>query len=161
MSNEKIIEDLRTAVTMELTAAHQYQLHAHVLENWGLGKLARKMRAEMQEELGHSDSFIERIMFLNGEPEIAFAKTPKKAESLREMFEMDRADEADAIGFYTRAAINADSVGDIGTRLLFERVMSDEESHQGWLDKQLALLERLGEKTFSGKYADFDLDDGE
>ena len=76
MSNATTITNLQQALHMELTAAHQYQLHAHVLEDWGLDILAEKMRAEMQEELGHSDAFIERILFLGGVPELAFQKSP-------------------------------------------------------------------------------------
>jgi len=154
MSNENILEDLQSAVKMELTATHQYQLHAHVLDDWGLGKLARKMRAEMTEELGHSDAFLERIMFLGGEPAVALAKAPRKASSLKDMFEMDLADENEAIAFYTRAATNAGTVGDIGSRVLFERIALDEEGHKSWLELQLSLLDRLGEQAFSAKYAE-------
>jgi bacterioferritin len=78
MSNEKIVEFLQRAVNMEMTAAHQYQLHAHTLDDWGLTKLAAKMREEMTEELGHSDRFIERLLFLKATPELAFDKSPKK-----------------------------------------------------------------------------------
>ena len=82
MSNEQTIENLNKALQMEMSAAHQYQLHAHVLEDWGLTKLAQQMRKEMQEELGHSDRFIERIMFLKGNPHIAFQKPPHSATSI-------------------------------------------------------------------------------
>lgn len=61
MSDEQTIENLNKALQMEMSGAHQYQLHAHVLEDWGLTKLAQQMRKEMQEELGHSDRFVERI----------------------------------------------------------------------------------------------------
>ena len=62
MSNETTLKNLQRALQMELTAAHQYQLHAHVLDDWGLDKLATQMRSEMQEELVHADEFINRIM---------------------------------------------------------------------------------------------------
>ncbi len=156
MSNESVVEDLQAAVRMELSAAHQYQLHAHVLEDWGLGKLAKQMRTEMSEELGHSDAFIERIMFLDGEPRLELAKAPQKAATLREMFEMDLADETEAIEFYSRCASSAGAAGDIGSRVLFERIALDEEGHKSWLSTQLSLLDRLGEKAFSAKYVDFD-----
>jgi bacterioferritin len=100
MSNAKTVENLNKALQMELTAAHQYQLHAHVLDDWGLNLLAAKMREEQIEEIGHSDLFIKRVLFLKGTPEIAFAKAPKRAENLREMFKADLADEEDAIAFY-------------------------------------------------------------
>jgi len=152
MSNTKTIEFLQKAVAMELTAAHQYQLHAHVLEDWGLSKLAVQMRAEMQEELGHLDAFMERIMFLKGTPELAFGKPPKRAATLVDMFKSDLADEEEAIACYTSAAQHANEIGDIGTRTLFEKIVLDEEGHKSWLELQLGLIERLGEKTYSAKF---------
>ena len=152
MSNENTMENLQKALQMELTAAHQYQLHAHVLDDWGLDRLAAQMREEMQEELGHSNEFIERIIFLNGKPEIEFAKKPQQASTLAKMFSEDLADEEGAIAFYTKAAQQANEVGDIGTRTLFEKVLLEEEGHKSWLELQLSLLERLGEKAFSARY---------
>ena len=84
------LENLQTALSMELTAVHQYLLHAHTLEDWGIDKLAAKMREEMQEELGHAGAFIDRIMFLGGVPRLEAAKTPQKAESLKALFEADK-----------------------------------------------------------------------
>ncbi|MCL4164058.1 UNVERIFIED_CONTAM: hypothetical protein GTU68_037287 [Idotea baltica] len=137
---------------MELTAAHQYQLHASVLTDWGIDRLAAQMRKEMQEELGHSDDYIERIMFLKGEPKLEFAKPPVVAESLSQMFETDLADEKEAITFYTSAARQANEDGDIGTRSLFERIVMDEEGHMGWLELQLDLLRRMGEPAYISKH---------
>ena len=151
MANDKIIEFLQRAVQMEMTAAHQYQLHAHTLEDWGLTKLAVQMREEMKEELGHSDLFIERLMFLRATPELRFDKSPQKAETLPAMFRADLGDEEEAISHYTDAAQYAGEVGDIGTRALFEKIVLDEENHKGWLELQLGLIERLGEKTYSAK----------
>ena len=93
MSNDTTLKNLNTALQMELTAAHQYQLHAHLLDDWGLDKLAGQMRGEFEEENGHADRFLERIFALGGEPEMGFAATPKIAESLHKLFERDLADE--------------------------------------------------------------------
>jgi bacterioferritin len=155
MSNQKLIEYLNRAVQMEMTAAHQYQLHAHVLEDWGLTKLAAKMREEMAEELEHSDLFIERLMFLKATPELAFAKAPEKAKTLPDMFRADMADEQEAIEVYTKASQYAAELGDIGTRTLFEQIVMDEEGHKAWLELQLDLIERIGEKAYSAKLVDF------
>lgn len=152
MTDESTMKNLQKALHMELTAAHQYQLHAHVLDDWGLDKLAAQMRNEMREELGHSNEFIERIMFLNGKPSLEFYKKPVQAESLAEMFKADLADEEEAIAFYTEAAMQAAKVADVGTRTLFERILLDEEGHKSWLELQLSLLDRLGEKAYSSKY---------
>jgi bacterioferritin len=153
MSNDQTIENLNKALQMEMSAAHQYQLHAHVLEDWGLSKLARQMREEMQEELGHSDRFIGRIMFLKGNPEIAFDKPPHRAANLVAMFKADLADEEQAIAFYTKAAKAAYEVGDIGSRTLFEAIVLDEEGHKAWLELQLDLIDRIGEQAYSAKLA--------
>lgn len=152
MSNDATLSNLNRALQMELSAAHQYQLHAHVLEDWGLDKLAAQMREEMREELGHSDRFIERILFLKGDPHLDFAERPRRAETLVAMFKSDLADEEEAIAFYTRAAKAADEVGDIGSRKLFEAIVLDEEGHKGWLELQLDLIERLGEPVYSARF---------
>ncbi len=150
--NRTSIDNLQQALGMELTAAHQYLLHAHVLDDWGLDKLASRMRDEMHEELGHAGKFIERIMFLGGTPKLTPAATPVKAESLRELFEADRKDEREAIRFYTESARAAQDSDDIGTRRLFEDIVLDEEGHWEWLDRQLDLLERMGEPAFYNTY---------
>lgn len=160
MSNHKTIDNLNTALQMEMSAAHQYQLHAHVLEDWGLNKLAAKMREEMQEELGHSDRFIERVLFLKGDPKIAFEKAPQRAGSLVDMFKADLADEENAIAIYSKAAKAADDVNDIGTRALFEEIVLDEEGHKAWLELQLELSERIGEKAYSAKFVTTDTVEG-
>jgi bacterioferritin len=156
MSNSKTIDNLNKALQMEMSAAHQYQLHAHVLDDWGLNILADKMREEQAEETGHSDLFIERIMFLN----IAFAKAPQRAETLEAMFKADLEDEEDAIQFYIQAARQANDAGDVGSRTLFEKIALEEEGHKAWLELQLELIQRIGEKTYSAKQVSFAQDGG-
>ncbi len=160
MTNDTTIRNLQQGLAMELTAAHQYQLHAHVLDDWGLDKLAAQMRAEMTEEMGHSDAFIERIFFLGGQPELELAKKPQTAETLEGMFSSDLADEQDAIEFYTKAALQAAEVGDVGSRSLFERILLEEEGHKSWLEQQLGLLARLGEQAYSAKFVQGIASDG-
>lgn len=150
--NTKSIAHLQKALAMELTAIHQYLLHAHTLDDWGLDKMAGKMREELQEELGHAGAFIERIMFLGGDPKVEAAKTPKRASSLKGMFEADLAEEKGAVDFYTEAAEAAVKDSDIGTRTLFERILLDEEGHIAWLDLQLDLLERMGEAAYTARH---------
>ena len=152
MSKDETLRNLQTALSMELTAAHQYQLHAGVLTDWGMDRLASKMREEMHEELGHSDAFISRIMFLKGKPDLVLAKTPELVDSLVKMFESDLKDETDAIAFYTKCARQASDAGDIGSRALFERIAMDEEGHMSWLELQLDLLKRMGEPAYISKH---------
>lgn len=151
-SNAKTIENLQRALSMEMTAVHQYLLHAHVLEDWGLDILGAQMREEMQEELGHAGAFVERILFLKGDPQVKEESTPQKAGSLQEMFRRDLDGEKEAIKFYTDAANAAAAENDIGTRTLFEKIALDEEGHMSWLELQLDLLERIGEPAYTAKY---------
>lgn len=152
-THAETIANLQRALAMELGAVHQYLLHAHTLDNWGLDKLAKRMRAEMQEELGHAGAFIDRIVFLEGEPNLDAAKTPAQARSLRHMFEADLADEKDAVAVYTEAAAGASAAHDIGSRKLFEDTVIDEEGHMDWLQQQLDLLERMGEAAYIAKHS--------
>lgn len=145
-------QNLQTALSMELTAMHQYQLHACVLDEWGMDLLAAKMREEMLEEMGHSEAFLVRLLFLKGDPRVEHEKLPKRAATLQEMFELDLADEKDAIEFYTKASMKATEEGDIGSRQLFERIALDEEQHMGWLELQLDLLQRMGEPAYIAKH---------
>jgi bacterioferritin len=152
MSNKETITNLQKALAMELTAMHQYQLHACVLDDWGLDLLATKMRAEMQEELRHSEQFLVRILFLKGDPQLSFEKQPVRAASLKDLFATDLADEKQAIEFYTQASLKASAENDIGTRQLFERTAIDEEQHMNWLELQLDLLKRMGEPAYIAKH---------
>lgn len=150
------IENLQSALSMELAAVHQYMLHAHVLEDWGLDRMAQKMRGEMQEELGHAQEYMRRIMFLGGDPQVKAAKVPQRAQTLADMFQVDLDDEEEAIRFYTRAAAVAAKAGDIGSRMLFERIVIDEEGHKAWLELQLNLINRIGEQAYVAKHMTID-----
>ncbi|UWQ14748.1 bacterioferritin [Aliiroseovarius sp. M344] len=152
MTNAAICKHLNTALQMEMTAAHQYQLHAHVLEDWGLDKLAQTMRGEFEEELVHSGRFMARILELGGEPEVAFAATPKVSKTLKEMFESDLKDEKEAIVFYTQASKAAYKADDLASKALFEEIAIDEVGHRGWLELQLSLIERIGEQRYASKF---------
>lgn len=152
MSKSKSIENLQKALSMELTACHQYQLHAAVMDDWGLDLLGGRMREEMHEELVHSDKFLERILFLKGDPKLVSEKTPVRATTLTEVFETDLADEKEAIQFYTKASQEAANDSDIGTRSLFESIALDEEGHMSWLELQLDLIKRMGEPAYIAKH---------
>ena len=151
MAAEQTLKNLQTALSMELSAVHQYQLHAAVLDDWGMNLLADQMRSEMQEELTHSQRFLARIFFHHGSPVMELEKTPVQAKSLREMFKADLSDEQAAIQFYATASRQASEDGDIGSKALFEEIAIDEEGHSSWLELQLDLLERIGESAYIAK----------
>lgn len=147
-SDKKTLENLQKALSMELTATHQYMLHAHVLEDWGLDRLSSKMHGEVQEELGHASKFIDRILFLDGDPVVTEAKAARRSSSLSEMFKADLKEELASIQFYGEAAIEARNEGDVGTVHIFEEILMDEEEHADWLKRQLELIERMGEPNY-------------
>lgn len=144
----KSIENLQTALSMEMTAVQQYLLHTHVLDDWGLDRLAERMRDEMSEELGHAGRFIDRILFLEGMPKVEAAKAPIQAQGLDALFRADLGEERAAVQFYTQAARDAANDSDIGTARLFEDIAIEEESHVDWLTRQMSLLEKMGEPTY-------------
>lgn len=147
-NTSKSIKNLQTALSMELTAIQQYLLHTHVLDDWGLDLLAERMRDEMGEELGHAGRFIDRILFLEGLPNVEAAKAPVQAQNLGTMFCSDLVDERGSVQFYTQAAQDAAKDNDIGTSRLFEDIAIEEEGHVDWLTRQLSLLEKMGEPTY-------------
>jgi bacterioferritin len=149
MSNTtKSIDNLQTALSMEVTAINQYLLHAHLLDDWGLDRLANTMRSEMKEELGHAGRFIERILFLEGTPKVEPAKAPSQAKDLDGLFRADLDEERGAVRFYTEAAEDAANDNDVGTRRLFEDIIMDEEGHVDWLTRQLSLLDKMGAPAY-------------
>jgi len=150
--DKTVLKNLQTALTMELTAVHQYLLHAHVLEDWGLNGLGARMRAEMDEEMGHAGLFMARLMFLEGAPDAQTMHSVARAQTLKDMFQADLNDEYEARKFYTESARQAMDAGDLGSAELFKRIGLDEEGHVGWLEGQLALLEKLGEAGFYQLY---------
>jgi bacterioferritin len=147
-NTSKSIENLQIALSMELTAIQQYLLHTHVLDDWGLDRLAERMREEMGEELGHAGLFIDRILFLEGMPKVEAAKSPVQARGLDALFRADLGEERGAVQFYTQAAQDAAKDHDIGTSRLFEDIAIEEEGHVDWLIRQMSLLEKMGEPTY-------------
>lgn len=153
MSNaNRTQENLQTAIGMEIAATHQYQLHAHVLEDWGLSGLAADMRSEIAEEMTHADRFIERLIFLGGAPVLTMPQELRPAADLRSLFSADLEDEKGAIRFYTEAARQAEADGDVGSRRLFEDILLEEEGHKAWLELQLSLIERMGEPVYIAQH---------
>lgn len=151
MSDKATVESLNKALQREMSAAHHYQLHAHVLDDWGLNLPADMVREEQAEEIGQFDLFIERILLLEGTPEIAFAKSTKRAETLIDMFKDDLADEKEATESFLSAARQAHEANDVGSRMLLERIAMDEEGHKAWSELQLEFIERIGHRAYSAK----------
>ncbi|MCC5983259.1 MAG: bacterioferritin [Rhodobacteraceae bacterium] len=144
----KVIEYLNKALRSELTAVSQYWLHFRLQEDWGYGRIAAKSRAESIEEMHHADKLIERILFLEGHPNLQKLDPIRTGQDLRETLECDLAGEHDARTLYIEARDYCDSVGDHVSKNLFEALIADEEGHIDFLETQLALHDRLGAERY-------------
>ncbi|OKL44218.1 bacterioferritin [Pseudovibrio exalbescens] len=140
----KVIEYLNKALRHELTAVNQYWLHYRLLEDWGFIKLAKKEREESIEEMQHADKLIERIIFLEGHPNLQSLDTLRIGQSLKEVVECDLAGEYSARSLYKEAREVCRDEGDYVTMNLFQDLMADEEGHIDFLETQLELIEKIG-----------------
>ena len=144
----KVIEYLNAALRSELTAVSQYWLHYRLQEDWGLGRLAAKSRAESIEEMNHADRLIARIIFLEGHPNLQKLDPLRIGQTARESLDCDLAGEHDARTLYIEARDHCESVGDYVSKALFEDLISDEEGHIDFLETQIALHDRLGSERW-------------
>ncbi|WP_299865961.1 bacterioferritin [uncultured Hoeflea sp.] len=146
--SEKVIECLNEALFLELGAVNQYWLHYRLLDDWGYSKLAAKERAESIEEMQHADKLVERIIFLEGFPNLQTVAQLRIGQSLKEVLEADLAGEKDAWAAYTKSRNICEEEGDYVSKNLFEELIADEEGHIDFLETQLNLLNSLGEQKY-------------
>ncbi len=146
--HDKIIETLNDVLTAELTSINQYFIHAKMCANWGFHKLASKVREESIDEMKHADKLIERILFLEGVPNVQRLNKVNVGETVREQFELDLQLELAAIGRFNKGIALARDLGDNATRELLERMLVSEEGHTDWLETQLSLIAQLGEAMY-------------
>ncbi|SMO57447.1 bacterioferritin [Ruegeria faecimaris] len=156
----KVIEYLNKSLRHELTAVSQYWLHYRLQEDWGLTHMAKKSREESIEEMGHADKLIERIIFLEGHPNLQKLDPLRIGQTPKETLECDLAAENDARALYVEAREYCREAGDYVTMSLFENLISDEEGHIDFLETQLDLYERIGEANYAQLNAS-KMDEGE
>ena len=147
--DQKVIDYLNDALRHELTAVNQYWLHYRLLDNWGYKSLAATWRKESIEEMQHADLLIERIIFLDGFPNMQTLDSLHIGRTVKEILERDLQAELTARTLYEEAATHCNSVRDYVTRMLFERLMQDEEGHIDFLETQLELVARLGLELYA------------
>lgn len=146
--NSKLIEMLNEVLTGELTGINQYFVHAKMCENWGYKRLYEKIRKESLEEMKHADELIERILYLEGIPNVQRLGKVRVGETVPEQLKVDLALEKEAVERLNRAISLAVEVGDNGTRELLESILTSEEEHIEWLEAQLTLLRQVGEQNY-------------
>lgn len=144
----KVIDLLNQSLRHELTAVNQYWLHYRLLEDWGYGKLAKKERAESIEEMQHADKLVDRIVFLEGFPNMQQLNPLRIGQNLKEVLQADLDGEYDARTLYKEGRDVCRAAGDYVSMKLFEDLLSDEESHINFLETQLSLLEDIGIERF-------------
>lgn len=147
--NQKVIDYLNSALRHELTAVSQYWLHYRLQDDWGLGHMAKKSREESIEEMEHADKLIERIIFLEGHPNLQKLDPLRIGQNPRETLECDLAAENSARALYKEARDVCKDAGDYVSMSLFEGLMSDEESHIDFLETQLELYDRVGPERYA------------
>jgi bacterioferritin len=146
--NAKLIEALNDILTGELTGINQYFVHAKMCENWGYKRLAEMNRKESIEEMKHADGLVERILFLEGVPNMQRLGKVRVGEAVPEQLKLDHALELEAVGKLNKAIALAVEVGDNGSRELLEKVLVSEEEHIDWLEAQLELIKQVGEENY-------------
>jgi bacterioferritin len=144
----EVIEILNEVLTAELTAINQYFIHAKMCDNWGFQRLADKVRDESIDEMRDADAVIERILYLEGTPNLQRYNPVMVGETVDEQLRVDLDLERAAVERYNRAIALAVAKGDNGTRELLEGRLTGEESHADWLESQLELIRQVGLENY-------------
>ena len=147
----KVVEYLNKGLRHELTAINQYWLHYRLLANWGLSNMANVWRKESIEEMQHADRITDRIVFLEGFPNMQVLDPLRIGQNVKEIIDCDLAAEMSARALYQEAATHCHSVKDYVTRDLFENLLTDEEHHIDFLETQLDLINRIGLELYTQK----------
>jgi len=146
--DKKVIQYLNQALANELTAINQYFLHARMYKDWGLEKLNEKEYSESVDEMKHADKLIQRILFLEGLPNLQDLGKLKIGEHPIEMIECDLLLEREACPILREAIAYCESISDFVSRQLFQFILDDEEDHIDWLETQLDLISRVGSENY-------------
>jgi bacterioferritin len=150
MRGEPVVLDyLNRALRHELTAINQYWLHYRLLGNWGYQALAKQWRKESIEEMQHADKLVDRIIFLDGFPNMQVLDPLHIGQNVKEVLDCDLAAELSARALYEEAATHCHAVRDYVSRDLFEKLMHDEEEHIDFLETQLDLVAKLGLELYA------------
>jgi bacterioferritin len=144
----EIIAALNEILLWELTAINQYFLHAKMCEDWGVLKIAAVQRHESIDEMKHADALIDRILYLDGLPNLQKLGKLRIGETVKEQFQCDKALEEEAIPRLNEAIALCVEHKDNGTKELLEGILVDEEHHLDWLETQLHLIDTLGEEAY-------------
>lgn len=146
--DKRIIEILNEVLTSELTAINQYFVHGEMCENWGYARLQKVIRVHSIGEMKHAEELIERVLFLDGIPNVQRLGKINIGESVSEMMKVDLALELDALPRLNQGIEVCREVGDNNTRALLEKILADEEEHVDWIEAQMAQIEQVGLQNY-------------
>lgn len=146
--NPQVIEALNRALTVELTAINQYFCQAKMCMNWGLIKLGKKHYEESIGEMKHAEKLIDRILFLEGVPEIARYDVIRVGSEVKEQLENDLKLERNGVSLYNDIVTLCTQVKDNGSRELVATILVESEEHVDWLETQLGLIDQVGLQNY-------------
>ena len=146
--DKKVIELLNEVLTAELTAINQYFVHGEMCENWGYQRLHHEIRKHSIGEMKHAEEVIERILFLEGVPNVQRLWKINIGETVPEQFKVDLALEIDAVKRLNAGIEACRAADDNNTRHLLEEILEDEEEHIDWIEAQIALIEQVGAQNY-------------
>jgi len=146
--SEEILTLLNQLLTNELTAINQYFIHAKMCQNWGYQRLAAKVREESIDEMKHAELVIDRILFLEGVPNLQRYHKLHVGETVKEQLESDLQVEYTSITFLNQAIKTARDAADNATEDLLTKILVSEEEHTDWIETQLELIKQIGEQNY-------------
>ena len=146
--NPEVLAYLQEVLKAELTAINQYFLHAEMMENWGYNRLAGITRKESIEEMVHAEKLIERILYLDGTPNMSELFTLRIGQNIKAQLENDLKLELEAVPRLNKAVAKCVEVGDNGSRDLFAQILVDEEHHVDFLEAQLHMIKEMGYENY-------------
>jgi bacterioferritin len=146
--NAKVIEVLNQALKAELTAINQYFLHSEMCENWGYERLAKQIKKESIEEMVHAEKLMERLLFLDGTPNMSDYFKINIGATVEQQFRNDVQLEYDAVKRLNAGVKTCAEAGDNGSKMLLEQLLSDEEHHIDWLEGQLHAMTEMGVQNY-------------
>jgi len=147
-NDREVIAHLNRALRNELTAINQYFLHAKMLKDWGLGEVAEHEHHESIDEMKHADALIERILFLDGLPNLQDIGKLYIGQNVQEVLECDLKLEMEAVPDLRESIEFCEKVSDFVSRDLFTRILRSEEEHIDWLETQLGVIEKIGVERY-------------
>jgi bacterioferritin len=147
-----ILDALNRALTIELTAINQYFVQSKMCKNWGIMRLAAKHYEESIGEMRHADKLIDRILFLEGVPEIARYDVIRVGDDVKQQFENDLALETSGVKAYNELVNLAIQSRDNGTHALALEILTESEEHVDWLETQLDLINRIGLQNYLAQH---------